>query len=88
MRGRLIALAGKRLNADGEIVISAQRHRKQADNRADARERLARLIRSAFNKPKARRKTKPTLAAKKRRLEDKRRQGTTKKMRSEKIDVG
>jgi hypothetical protein len=44
------------------------------------------LIRAAFVKPKARKKTKPSVAAKKRRLEEKRRQGTTKRARSEKID--
>jgi ribosome-associated protein len=86
VRERLIRIAGKRMNAAGEIVISSQRYRTQASNRADARERLASLIRAASHRPKPRKKTKPSAAAKTRRLEEKRRQGKTKRMRSEKID--
>jgi len=86
VRARLIKLAGNRINAAGELMISAQRHRTQAQNRADARERLIELIRAATHKPKARKKTKPSAGAKKRRLETKRRKGEIKRARSGRLD--
>ena len=86
VRERLIKLAGRRINAAGELMITAQRYRTQAQNRADAREKLAGLIRAATHRPKPRRKTKPSAAAKRRRLETKRRIGETKRSRSGKLD--
>ena len=86
VRERLIKLAGKRINSAGELMITAQRYRTQAQNRADAREKLAGLIRAAAHKPRPRRKTKPSAAAKRRRLETKRRKGETKRGRSGKVD--
>jgi len=82
VRARLAALAGKRLSAAGVIVITAQRFRSQPRNREDARERLAALIRDAATPPKLRRPTRPSRAAKRRRLEDKRQQSTRKRERS------
>ncbi len=86
VRERLIKLAGKRINSAGELMITAQRYRTQAQNRADAREKLASLIRTATHRPKPRRKTRPSAAAKRRRLETKRRKGETKRSRSGKLD--
>ena len=86
VRERLIKLAGRRINAAGELMITAQRYRTQAQNRADAREKLAGLIRAATYRPKPRRKTRPSAAAKQRRLEAKRRKGETKRGRSGKLD--
>jgi|SRR5687768_3226116 ribosome-associated protein len=86
VRARLIKLAGKRMNAAGELIINAQRHRTQARNRADARERLVELIRAATHKPRPRAKTKPSAAAKRRRLESKRQRGEIKRARSGKLD--
>ena len=86
VRERLVKLAGKRINSAGELMITAQRYRTQAQNRADAREKLAGLIRAATHRPKPRRKTKPSAAAKRRRLETKRRKGETKRARSGKLD--
>jgi ribosome-associated protein len=68
VKERLIALAGRRMTAEGVILIDSRRHRTQAMNRAEARARLADLIRKAAARPKSRRKTKPTQAARKRRL--------------------
>jgi ribosome-associated protein len=82
VRERLTMLAGKRLSSAGVLVITAQRFRSQPRNREDARERLAALIRAAATPPKLRRATRPTRAAKRRRLEDKRQQGTRKRERS------
>lgn len=82
VRARLIKIAGKRINAAGELVITAQRFRSQAQNRADARERLAALVRTATHAPKPRKKTRPTAASKRRRLDSKHRRGQTKRDRS------
>lgn len=86
VRERLIKLAGKRINSAGEIMITAQRYRTQAQNRAEAREKLVALIRAAVHRPKPRKKTRPSAAAKRRRLETKRRKGETKRSRSGKLD--
>ena len=86
VRERLIKLAGKRINAAGELMITAQRYRTQARNRADARDKLAELIRAATHKPKPRRKTRPSAATKRRRLEAKRRHGEIKRGRRGRLD--
>ncbi len=81
VRERLIALAGRRISADGILVITAQRFRTQSRNRADALERLLELIRAAAHPPKSRKPTRPTRASKKRRLADKRQRGELKRGR-------
>lgn len=75
---RLLQLRDSRITGDGVIVIKAQQYRTQEQNRADALERLAELIRSVAKVQKARRPTKPTLGSKKRRLEGKVRRGEIK----------
>ena len=86
VRARLVERAGKRMNSAGELIINAQRFRTQIQNRADARERLAALIRSALEPPRPRKKTRPSAAAKRRRLESKRQRGEIKRARSGKLD--
>lgn len=81
VRNRLIRLAGRRVTADGILVIEARRFRSQDQNRKDAINRMVKLIRKAAEKPKLRRKTGPTLASKRRRLEQKRRHGELKRLR-------
>ena len=82
VRQRLMRLAGRRLTKDGEIVITAQRHRTRERNRDDALERLLELIRKAAEPPPPpRRPTRPTLGSKKRRLEGKTRRGDIKRLR-------
>jgi len=81
VRARLLRHAGRRVNAAGEIVIEASRFRTQEQNRIDARARLIALIRQATVQPKSRRKTKPSRAAKVRRLEGKKHRGAVKQMR-------
>jgi ribosome-associated protein len=78
---RLMKLAGRRLTQDGVLVIAAQRFRSQEQNRQDALERLLALIRQAAVRPTPRRKTKPTLASKQRRLEGKTRRSQIKSLR-------
>ena len=65
---RLKALAGKRMSAEGVVVISASSFRTQDLNRKDARARLVELMRRALVSPKKRKKTRPTKASKERRL--------------------
>jgi ribosome-associated protein len=81
VRTRLERLAGSRLTRDGIIVITAQRHRAQARNRQDARERLLDLIRRAARPRLKRRATKPTAAARERRIEGKKRRAGIKRLR-------
>ena len=57
---RLRVLAGTKMTAEGVLVIDARRHRTQAQNREDARERLVELIRQSLVRPRKRRKTRPT----------------------------
>lgn len=68
---RLKALAGSRLTSDGELVILARRFRTQEANRADARARLSEMIDAALVRPERRIKTKPSKAAKARRVDSK-----------------
>ncbi len=81
VRKRLISLAGNRITEDGILIIDARRFRTQGRNREDATDRLVELIRNAAQRPKIRRKTRPTLASKIRRLESKRRGAESKRVR-------
>ncbi|SOE01238.1 alternative ribosome rescue aminoacyl-tRNA hydrolase ArfB [Caenispirillum bisanense] len=81
VRARLIALAGSRATSDGVIVIDARSHRSQERNRADARERLAELVRQALHVPRKRRPTRPTKASKERRVTGKKHRGSIKQGR-------
>jgi ribosome-associated protein len=84
-RARLARLAGRRMSDDGTIVIDAQRLRSQEQNRADAVDRLVRMIAEALIEPKPRRPTRPTRASKQRRLEGKVQRGKVKALRK-KVD--
>jgi ribosome-associated protein len=79
---RLLALRDNRISADGVIVIKAQQHRSQEQNRADALERLRALVQKALIVPKHRKPTRPTRASKLRRLDDKTRRGRLKRARA------
>ena len=83
VKTRLAALAGHRMTADGVLVIDAREERSQAANREAARARLQALVERASRRPKARRATKPSAAAKRQRVEAKRRHGDKKKGRSD-----
>ena len=78
VRERLMKLAGRRLTLSGEIVITAQSHRSQEKNRAEALRRLEQLIASVADTPRIRRPTKPTHGSVKRRLEQKGRRAAIK----------
>ena len=84
VKTRLIRLAGKRATNEGILVIEAKKHRSQEQNRSEALERFAALVRKACEKPRPRRKTKPTVASKERRLTKKKKRGEIKKLRKAK----
>ena len=87
VRTRLIRLAGRRITQDGILLIEARQHRTQERNREEAIERLKELIRAAVERPKPRKKTKPSKAAKERRIEGKKQRGETKKMRKVSVSL-
>lgn len=82
VKARLRALSGRRLTAEGEILIVARNHRTQEHNRREAHERLADLIRRALVAPRPRVATRPTRASRERRLEHKTHLRRTKRLRA------
>ncbi len=78
---RLLATKDHRISGDGVIVIKAQRFRSQEKNREDALARLASLIRRAGATPKKRVATRPSRAAKKKRMDNKTQRGRVKRLR-------
>ena len=75
---RLKALAGSRMTASGEIVLTARKYRTQEANREDARSRLAELIDQALVEPKKRAKTRLNRVGKEQRIKSKKARGTVK----------
>ena len=82
-RARILERLASRLTGPGEIVIHASRHRQRAENLADARERLATLLREALHERTVRRPTRPTRSSRERRLGAKKRRATLKHQRKE-----
>jgi ribosome-associated protein len=85
-KARLRALAQHRLDAEGRILITSQATRAQAQNLADARQRLAELVAKALIVPKRRRPTRPSRAAKRARVNDKRVHAKKKQSRARKTN--
>lgn len=81
VRRRLIKLAGNRMTKEGELLITAKRFRSQERNRQDAIKRLVALLQKAAEEPAPRRKTGLSQAAKRRRMDEKRRRGERKQAR-------
>lgn len=78
---RLARLAARRLNDEGDIVITSDEHRSQGQNRSECLERLRELIVAALAEPKIRRKTRPSRGSVERRLADKSRRSERKRAR-------
>jgi len=78
---RLRALAGRRINAAGELVLRAETSRSQHENRAICLDKLKEIVSSAARRPKFRRATKPTRGSKERRLEQKSQRSAVKRQR-------
>jgi ribosome-associated protein len=81
VKERLIALAGRRVTADGVLLIDSREHRTQAQNREAARARFIDLVTRAAKRPKRRTATKPRPAAREKRLESKKLRSKLKEMR-------
>ncbi len=81
IRRRLAQIAAGRISADGILIIEAREFRTQEQNRQAARERLVALLRRAAQAPRVRRPTRPSLAAKAARTDQKRRRGRVKRLR-------
>jgi ribosome-associated protein len=81
VRERLRHIAGRKVTKDGVLVVTARRFRTQEQNREDARERLVALIKEAAYVAPPRRSTKLPRAAKKRRLDTKKKHGSLKRLR-------
>jgi ribosome-associated protein len=81
LKARLLGRADRRISREGVIIFKVQRHRSQEQNRAEALDKLVAMIQSVLVEPKARRPTRPTTAARRRRLEQKTRRGELKAMR-------
>jgi len=86
LKKRLANLAGNRMTSEGMLVIEARRYRSQERNRQDARERFIKLLRKAAQPPKKRKPTKPSRAARGRRLQHKKRQASKKRLRANPLD--
>jgi ribosome-associated protein len=78
---RLRSIAKNRITEDGVLLIEAKRFRTQEQNREDALARLVALIFQATEKPKPRKKTRPSAAANAKRLDEKHRRGQAKQLR-------
>lgn len=85
VRTRLAHLAGRRVTQEGILIIEAKRYRTQEQNRQDALKRLFELLHNAYQKPKPRRRTQPTLASRQQRLVNKRRRSDIKRLRGERL---
>ena len=83
---RLTKLAGRKITDDGVLIIDSREYRTQNRNREEALNRLVALIKKAIEKPKKRIKTKPTRAAKERRLQGKKHRGAVKTLRKN-VDI-
>ena len=82
VKERLVLLAGKRMTADGVLILDSREHRTQAQNRGAAHARLIALVLRAATRPKRRRPTKPRAAAREQRLASKKRRSAVKKLRT------
>src|ERR1700736_6258839 len=82
MKERIAVIAGRRMSADGVLLIDSREHRTQAQNREAARARLVALLRQAARRPKRRRPTRPKAAAREQRLDTKKRRSAVKESRS------
>ena len=82
LKVRLLRSRDRRITREGVVVIKAQQHRRQEQNREAALERLARLIKQATVPPKTHRPTRPTRLARKKRMDAKTRRGRLKALRA------
>jgi len=87
VKSRLLAHSDRRITVDGIVVIKAQRYRSLEDNRADAVARLHALVNAAGVPQPPRRPTRPTAAARRRRIDEKTKRGAIKSLRRPPTDA-
>ena len=87
VRRRLLRLASQRITKEGVLVIDAREFRTQERNRRAAIERLVDLVRRAAVRPKRRRRTRPSIKSRRRRLESKRHRGQIKRLRKRVLEL-
>ena len=80
---RLFQQAGRKITSEGDLLSTARKYRSQEQNRRDAIERLKKMILKAAAKPVRRKKTRPTLASKERRLKTKKHRAGIKRLRKQ-----
>ena len=85
-RQRVLRALAARLTGAGEIVLASDTHRSQRRNREEVDRRLAQLVREALVPPKPRRRTRPTAASRRKRIEDKKRRSQRKRDRGKRHD--
>ena len=78
---KLKQLAGRKMTEGGELIITVREHRTREANRTEARRRLDEMLAEAHQRDARRIKTKPSRAAKARRVDSKKRKSSIKKMR-------
>lgn len=83
---RLLNSGDQRINKEGVLVIKAQQYRTQEQNREDALRRLQAIVRAAVRVPKPRKATRPSLGARRKRMDEKRKRGQLKSGRKQVID--
>ena len=81
VKARLVKLAGRRVSEDGILVITARRYRSQERNRADALQRLVKMIQKATTRPRVRKATRVSLSARAARVDEKKLRGEVKRRR-------
>jgi ribosome-associated protein len=81
VKSRLVKLAGRRVSEDGVLVITARRYRTQEQNRADAVQRLVKMIQKAATRPRVRKATRVSFSARAARVDEKKRRGEIKRRR-------
>ena len=87
-RFRVLTKLASRLTEAGELILASDTHRSQRRNKEDVTERLAEMVAQALVRPKTRKKSKPTRAAREKRLDEKRKKSLTKQGRGKKYDGG
>ena len=81
VKERLLAMAANRITSDGVLLIDSREHRTQIQNREAARTRLIALLQHAAKRPKRRRPTRPSAAAREQRIRSKKHRGEIKQSR-------
>lgn len=85
-RERILERLGSRISREGVLQVAAEDHRSQARNRDLARQRFAALVAGALRRPKKRKRTRPTRASKRRRVDEKKKRGALKQQRQRPVE--